>query len=231
VLGLSGGVDSAVIALLAKEATDNIEKRLLALILPINNDYYDKQVAMSICHQFEIQHKVIDLAQNYDSLKTTLNNSIDKPVVYTNLKARLRECVIYFYANNLDLLVLGTVNKGEFTIGYFPKNASAGDLLPIADLLKREIREIGRSYGLPDEIVYRKASGCIWAETAEEEWGFTEEEIDMMANIFDGREESLKSLNSIAPEKIERFLNSYRESLHKRKYYPIFTKENEKISP
>jgi len=224
VLGLSGGVDSAVIALLAKEAINAINKKLLALILPVDNDYYDEKTAVSICQQFNIEYKVINLLENYDLLKTTLNNSINDPVVYTNLKARLRECIIYFYANNLDLLVLGTVNKGEFTIGYFPKNATAGDLLPIADLLKSEIREIGRSYGLSEEIVNRKASGCIWAKTAEEEWDFTEEELDVMVAAFNGQEESLRSLKGITSEKLEKFLNAYRMSFHKRKFYPIFTK-------
>lgn len=225
VLGLSGGIDSAVTALLAKDAVDKIGKNLLTLLLPINNDYYDEKTAISICNQYNLKYKIVNMTSAYNVLKTTLNNSVDKPVVYTNLKARLRECTIYFHANNLNYLVLGTINKGEYTIGYFPKNATAGDILPLADLLKNELREIGKSYGLRDEIVTRKASGCVLAKTAEEEWGFTEDELDTMVSHFDGSDESLKSLKEIIPEKKERFLNAYRTSLHKRRFYPIFLKE------
>jgi NAD+ synthase len=224
ILGLSGGVDSTVIALLAREAVERTGKKLLALILPINNDYYDEEMAVSVCKQFDINYKVINMEDNFNLLKSTVNNTASRPIVYTNLKARLRECAIYYYANNSDYLVLGTVNKGEFTIGYFPKNATAGDLLPIADLLKSEIREIGRSYGLTEEIVQRKASGCIWASTAEEEWGFTEEDLDMMLVALKQGEDTVRTLHGIPQEKKEMFLTLYKDSKHKRKFYPIFKK-------
>lgn len=227
VLGMSGGIDSSIIALLAKEATHTLGKKVLALILPINNDndYYDESAAVSICNEFGIEYKIINLASSYEALKAAVNNSVNQPVTYTNLKARLRECAIYFHANNLDYLVLGTVNRGEYTIGYFPKNATAGDILPIADLLKKEIREIGRSYSLAEEIVSRKASGCICAKTAEEEWGFSEEELDRLVETLDRGEESLKRIHGISRDKIERFLELYRSTDHKRKYYPIYKKE------
>lgn len=224
VLGMSGGIDSAVTALLSKEAVDKINKKVLVFILPIDNDCYDEESAISVCEQFGIKYKLLNITTTYNILKTELNDTTNKPVLYTNLKARLRECVIYFYANNLNYLVLGTINKGEYTLGYFPKNSVAGDLLPLADLLKKEIRAIGKSYDLKDEIVNRKASGCTLEQTAEEEWGFTEDELDIMLSNFDGSDESLKNLKEISPEKIQRFLKSHRATFHKRKFYPIFSK-------
>jgi NAD+ synthase len=228
VFGMSGGVDSSVIALLAKEALKRSpDKKLLALLLPIRDlnkvDYYDEKIAMDIVKSFSIPYKLIDLTNIYQGIITLLDKSADA-VCYTNLKARLRMSVIYFYANMLNYLVLGTVNKGEFYIGYFPKNASAGDILPIGGLLKKEIREIGKKLGLPSHIVQRKASGCIWAPTAEEEWGFTEDELDLMIELHEkGGNEGL--LNEFEDsEKARIFLKKYQESEHKRKFYPIYKK-------
>lgn len=222
VLGMSGGIDSAVTALLSKEVIDKINKKLLAFILPIDNDCYDEESAISVCEQFNINYKLLNMTPTYNTMKTELNDTTNTPVLYTNLKARLRECVIYFYANNLNYLVLGTINKGEYTLGYFPKNSVAGDLLPLADLLKKEIRAIGKSYGLKNEIVYRKASGCTLEQTAEEEWGFTEDELDTMLSNFNGSDESLGNGKDMAPEKVDKFLQSYKATTHKRIFYPIF---------
>lgn len=224
IFGMSGGVDSSVIALLAQEAIKGTDKKLLALLLPIhenNIDYYDENIAKEVINLFSIPYMRIDLTPSYKTLLSTLNKT-DNLVCYTNLKARLRMSVIYFYANMLNYLVIGTVNKGEFYIGYFPKNASAGDILPIADLLKKEIRMLAETFGLPAHIVNRKASGCIWAKTAEEEWGFTEDELDSMIELYDkgGAKNLLKKFNNV--QKAKSFLEKYNESKHKRKFYPIF---------
>jgi NAD+ synthase len=225
VVGLSGGVDSSVIALLAREAVDEINKHLLCLLLPIRNayvDYYDEKLAKEVVEKFSLPYKIIDLTPIYNLLISNLDKARNQEC-YSNLKARLRMSVIYYYANMLGYLVLGTINKGEFYIGYFPKNASAGDILPIADLLKREVRIIAKAYGLPEYIVQKKASGCVWANTAEEEWGFSEDELDTMIEIYDKyKEEGLRNLSTIEHHKIEIFLNKMKESYHKREFYPIF---------
>ncbi len=227
VLGLSGGVDSSVLALLARDATQRSGKRLLALLLPINSDYYDEKTAREVCEKYGIEYKVMDLKPVYDSWRGILPEAED-PVVHTNLKARLRESAMYYCANSMNLLVLGTVNKGELAIGYFPKNASAGDLLPLGDILKREIRDIGASYELPEHVVQAKASGCIWAATAEEEWGFSEDELDEMVFALDAGPDTVMRLNRIDKDKRLRFLEIHRESAHKREYYPIFRRRNDK---
>lgn len=224
VLGMSGGVDSSVLTLLARDAVRMRDKKLLALILPIDNDYYDQKVATDICNEYDVESLLINLKETYEAWKPLLLEATNL-VVYTNLKARLREGTIYYYANEMDLLVLGTVNKPEFTIGYFPKNASAGDLLPQADLLKMEIRAIGESYGLPDEVVNAKASGCIWAATAEEEWGIDEDELDELVIALEGGEEAVLTYVGISDEKKRRFLEMHRESAHKREYYPMFLRD------
>ncbi len=225
VLGMSGGIDSTVLALLARDAAARLDKKLLALILPIDNDYYDQESATAICNRYGIDSLVVDLKGVCEQWTSQLPAARD-PVAYTNLKARLRSGTLYYYANDMDLLVLGTVNKPEFTIGYFPKNASAGDLMPQADLLKREIRAIGEGYGLPQYLVNAKASGCIWAETAEEEWGMSEDELDDLVDALSHGEKAVMACDEISYEKRCRFLDMYRESAHKRKYYPMYKKSH-----
>jgi len=226
VLGLSGGIDSSVIALLGQEAVKDINKGFLALLLPIkvnHVDYYDEQIAKDIVKNFSIPYERIDITPSYQSFIKILGEQ-ETQVCYTNLKARLRMATVYFYANKFNYLVLGTVNKAEFYIGYFPKNASAGDIMPIGDLLKKDIRLIAKSYGLPEYIVHRKASGCIWANTAEEEWGITEDELDKIIEIYEEFGEEYLHLNFDA-KKVELFLKKYKESEHKRRFYPIWKKE------
>lgn len=192
--------------------------------MPIYNsskDYYDKESALWVVKQFDVESKDVDITLLFNAHKNLLPKT-EKTVVYANLKGRLRTATIYYYANSLNYIVLGTVNKGELSIGHFPKNASAGDILPIGDLLKREIKEIGRTYNLPEDLVSRKASGCIWAETAEEEWGFTEETLDAMIETFENEGE--KRLLEIFDEtEAMNFLEKYNESAHKRKYYPVWS--------
>ncbi len=225
VLGMSGGIDSSVMALLGSESAARKSRDFLGLILPIfenDIDYYDSEAALVVAEMFDLNVEVIDLTQPYKALKEALPSGQNKPVVYTNIKARLRSTVIYSFSNARDYMVLGTVNKGELAIGYFPKNASAGDILPIADLYKWEIREIGRTYGIPENIVRKKASGCIWADTAEAEWGFTELELDTMLEIFGKRgKEALLSSPAVESAKAKLFLQKNRESEHKRRFYPV----------
>lgn len=226
VIGLSGGIDSLTLALLAHEATRRLKGKFLAIISKMDSayDYVDNSYAQKAVQIFGFPSEFLDLSVPFNALSSVLPEESDS-VAFTNLKARLRTAVLYYYANNQNLLVLGTVNRGEFMIGYFPKNSSAGDILPMARLSKQDIRGIAETYGVPDEMRYRKASGCIFAKTAEEEWGFTEEELDRMCDhVIAGGDQS--------PEGIEQakwidFNKRHKASNHKRIFYPIYNGKRE----
>ena len=115
VMGLSGGVDSSVVAALAKEAVG--KNRLLALILPIHSQIHDLRDAKIVAQKLGIETKTIDLSKTYDNLIKILpkGNSLAK----ANLKPRLRMSVLYYFANKLNYLVCGTGNKSELMVGYF----------------------------------------------------------------------------------------------------------------
>ena len=108
-------------------------------------------------------------------------------------------------------------------IGYFPKNASAGDLLPMAKLSKKAIRGIAGTYGVAKKDRNRKASGCNFAPTAEEEWGFTEDDLDKMCDAMSGDQHAMDTLPKA--KRLE-FAKRNTASQHKRAFYPIFDPHN-----
>jgi len=97
-----------------------------------------------------------------------------------NLKPRLRMVTLYYYANLLDYMVLGTGNRAEFTLGYFTKwGDGAADAFPLADLLKHEVWDLARELGVPDAVVDRAPSAGLWSgQTDEEELGLRYEQVD-----------------------------------------------------
>jgi len=210
VFGMSGGVDSNVMALLAREAAG---PEHLGLIMPIHNDPSERADAERVADRCGINIRVIELTQTYDSMLGLLPPGDE--LTRTNFKSRLRMSVLYYHANVMQYLVLGTINKVEHTIGYFAKYGSYGDILPLTRLLKREVRALGRELGLPEDLVAKKASGCIIPGTyAEDEWGIPEDELDEVIahwddpDLFHPRLKDLRRLDRIAS--------------HKRGYPPIF---------
>ncbi|OGC43250.1 NAD(+) synthase [candidate division WOR-3 bacterium RBG_13_43_14] len=211
VLGLSGGVDSAVCAGLIRKATSNA----LALILPIESDPADITDAQSVASVFNLKYEYIDLTQIYDNLIKILPDS--NRVVQGNLKARLRMILLYYYANINNLLVCGTGNKTELLLGYFTKYGDgASDVLPLGDLYKYQVREIAGEMGIPERIIKKIPSAGLWlGQTDEAEIGYNYAEID-------------KTLDQIAQGKIEgdcakKLKQMIDRNEHKRKPTKIFS--------
>lgn len=175
-LGLSGGVDSAVVGGLAKMALgDNV----LGLIMPCHSDPIDEEFARLVASKFLIRVERVDLAPTFDSLLGVLPPG-DRMAV-ANLKPRLRMMTLYYHASRLGYLVAGTGNKSELSIGYFTKYGDGGvDILPIGDLLKTQVRELARELGVPEAVIERPPTAGLWAgQTDESEMGLTYEELDL----------------------------------------------------
>jgi NAD+ synthase len=174
VLGLSGGLDSAVCAGLIKKASDNC----LGVILPIESNVEDCDDAAMVASQLDVRTAYVDLTHVYQALITLLPGN-DR-VARGNVKARLRMVALYYYANLNNYLVCGTGNRTELMLGYFTKfGDGACDVLPLGDLYKSQVREIASQLGVPEKVIEKVPSAGLWPEQTDEgEIGFTYEEMD-----------------------------------------------------
>ncbi|MBE3033414.1 MAG: NAD(+) synthase [Actinobacteria bacterium] len=181
VFGLSGGIDSAVVAALAKQAFPH---HTLGVVMPCHSDPRDAEDGALVAHHFGVPSATVDLAPVYDLLLEQLaGSSTDLPesrLATANLKPRLRMTTLYAFANQLGYRVLGTGNRSELAVGYFTKYGDGGvDLLPLGSLVKSEVRDLARSLGVPARIITKPPSAGLWADqTDEAEMGLTYEELD-----------------------------------------------------
>ena len=181
VFGLSGGIDSAVVAALAKKAFPH---HTLGVVMPCHSEPQDAADGGLVAHHFGVAVTTVDLGPVYDLLLETLAaSSSDLPesqLATANLKPRLRMTTLYAFANQLGYRVLGTGNRSEIAVGYYTKYGDGGaDLLPLGSLVKSEVRELARRLGVPERIIDKPPSAGLWADqTDETEMGLTYEELD-----------------------------------------------------
>ncbi len=189
-VGLSGGVDSAVVGRLAQMA---VQDQMVGVLMPCHSDPRDEADARLVADHFKIPTVRVDLAPAFDRLSADLkaalgrlpgaspaapsSDSVDikARVPLANVKPRLRMTSLYFVANSLNYLVAGTGNRSELTIGYFTKYGDGGvDILPIGNLLKSDVRALARSLDVPAAIIDKPPSAGLWlGQTDEAEMGFT----------------------------------------------------------
>jgi NAD+ synthase len=181
VFGLSGGIDSAVVAALAERA---LPGKALGVIMPCHSDPVDAADAALVARQTGVATAAVDLGPVYDLLLASLAAAspglAGSRVATSNLKPRLRMVTLYGFANQLGYRVLGTGNRSELAVGYFTKYGDGGaDLLPLGSLVKREVRDLARHLGVPEQVVAKPPSAGLWAaQTDEAEMGLTYEELD-----------------------------------------------------
>ena len=130
-----------------------------------------------------------------------------------NLKPRLRMLVLYYFANKLNYLVCGTGNKSEIMAGYFTKHGDgATDILPIGDLLKKEVRKLAKELGIPEHIITKPPTAGLWpGQTDEGEMGITYPELD---DILERLENKRKQV--LPKKKVDKVKEMIKSSEHKR---------------
>ncbi|MGB8190233.1 MAG: NAD(+) synthase, partial [Nitrososphaeraceae archaeon] len=151
VIGLSGGLDSSLAAVLSVKALGN--KRVFAFILPEGKltPRTDLANAQKIVNNLKIQAFTIDIVRSKINLLKFLPRH---RLAGGNLSSRLRMAILYYYANVKNLLVLGTSDKSELMLGYFTKNGDgAADVFPLGDLYKTDVRNLALELGLPEALV------------------------------------------------------------------------------
>ena len=208
VFGLSGGLDSAVVAALSIRI---FPQNTLAIIIPCHSLEDDINDALDFINKFDIPYKITDVSKVYDSFVQLLNNKENErsfKLAEANIKPRLRMTTLYYFANKLNYLVVGTGNKSELMIGYFTKYGDGGaDILPLGNLLKSQVRELADYLGIPKKIIDKPPSAGLWeGQTDEKEIGISYEQLDKYLRTG-------KLKNKIIEKKIQ---DKITKSAHKR---------------
>jgi len=220
IYGLSGGIDSAVVAVLCKKI---FPENSLALILPCHSIGEDIKDAQELIKKFNINYEVVELSEIYDSFSSLLSGKLKKNVhddglARANIKPRLRMISLYYFANNLNYLVVGTSNKSEIMVGYSTKYGDSGaDFFPLGNLLKSQVIELAKYLGVTKRIINKPPSAGLWkGQTDEEEMGITYAQLD---EYLTGGELNDKKIKKSIEMKIEL-------SKHKRNTPNIFQLNN-----
>lgn len=177
IVGISGGIDSSLVAYLAKRAFPSSS---LGILMPINLDRdFDLEDGLALVNKFNLDHQIVNLHEEYSLLKSKLN--LNDNLIEGNLQSRLRMLTLYSIAQKHNYLVLGTDNKAEYFLGYFTKWGDGGcDLLPIVQLYKSEVFSYAKQVGVPETILNKKPSAGFWKnQTDEEDLGFSYNDYEM----------------------------------------------------
>ena len=216
-VGVSGGIDSAVVANLIKRA---FPENSLGVIMPCKSQSDDQIHAQKVVEACELPVMTVDLTEThnvmYSNIKQQLKeagtfNEEQEKLADANLRARLRMSTLYTVATNHKYLVVGTDNAAEWYTGYFTKFGDGGvDLVPLVNLTKGEVKEMAEFLGVPNEIIHKQPSAGLWeGQTDENEMGTSYANIDLHLKGEEIPEEDRKIIEAM-----------HRRSAHKRQLPP-----------
>lgn len=203
VLGLSGGIDSAVVAALAKKA---FPESSLGVIMPCHSNPIDEKHGLLVADTIGLKVEKVDLTSVYDVLLDCVPIKSKNKMALANIKPRLRMTTLYYFAQDMGYLVVGSSNKSELTVGYFTKHGDSGvDLLPIASFTKTQVRQLAEYLNIPRIIIEKPPTAGLWEDqTDEKEMGFSYEVLDKYIETKTGPEriiEKIEHMNRISEHK------------------------------
>lgn len=226
VIGLSGGIDSSVVAAITVRALG--KDKVLGLILPNSNlDETFESDARGLAEQLGIKIKKISIADLEKTFKTSIEEELaENRLVVGNAMARFRMIILYAYANYHNYLVVGTSNKTEILVGYVTKYGDGGiDIEPCGELYKTQIRMLAKHLEIPEAIILKPPTAGLWeGQTDEGELGITYELLDKILYLMDKgltKDQIVEELD-IEGIVVNEIMKMVQRSEHKRKMPPIF---------
>ena len=228
VMGLSGGVDSSVVATLCVRALGR--EKVLGLIMPTSfTPQQDVLDAEWLASWLGIRTKKIMIDPIVNAFSQQLGEdplSAELRISFANLRARVRMVLLYFYANKEHRLVAGTGDRSEILIGYFTKYGDGGvDILPIGGLFKSQVRRLATYLGIPDRIAYKPSSPQLYpGHRAVDEIPADYEQLDIILYLlFDKQKKPEEIVNETGfdMELVQEVIRRYENSHHKRNMPPV----------
>ena len=211
VIGNSGGKDSATVIALATKALG--KERVMTVAMPCNSIKTDIEDAKLVSNKFDVPLIEIDLTNTFNTLEKEIDKNI-KPVAEAkiNTKPRLRMTTLYYIAQSLNYLVIGTGNKCEAVVGYTTKwGDNAHDFNPIAEFTVEEVLQIGEYLGVPEKIIKKAPNDGLGGLTDEEKLGVTYKQI---AEYIETGKTDEKALEIIKKKE--------KSAKHKREAIPVY---------
>ena len=236
VIGLSGGIDSALTAKLCVDALG--KENVYCVNLPCKSNPNDEVDAKLVADWLGLPMRRIDLGPAFEQMAITMDEPVEngqpsaKTLTLANMKSRLRMIALYAIANEHNLLVAGTTNKSEVLLGYATKYGDGGvDIEPIQDFLKTEVWEMSSMLGVPQKIIDRIPTAGLWdGQTDESELGMSYYDIDaVLRNAVLSYNHASDELNHF-PDRIEA-INKIKDLIdrnrHKGKIPPFYKRRDD----
>ncbi|HSJ58132.1 MAG TPA: NAD+ synthase [Anaerolineae bacterium] len=217
VLGLSGGIDSAVAAALCQRAVGD---QVLGVLMPVRSLAEDAEMAHLVAAALDLETVTVDLGPAFDALVAALPFE-PGDMAEANIKPRLRMTTLYALGQTRGYLVVGTGNKSERMVGYFTKYGDGGvDVAPLGDLYKHEVRALARVLGVPTPVIERPPSAGLWqGQTDEGELGMTYDDLDHALHAIETGDTS-----DVDPQLLTRIEARIVTTEHKRTLPPMYYK-------
>lgn len=220
VVGLSGGLDSSTTVFLCVKALG--AARVLGVSMPEAGTTNPRDVAdaRSMANKLGIDFRMVDITPAVLGVRANLTDfRIGASLPAANVKPRVRMTTLYYYANLLNRLVVGSGNRSELCTGYFTKYGDgAADLLPLGCLYKTQVKQLAAHLGVPERIIKKVPSAGLWkGQTDEAELGLPYEKIDIIyAGLDLGlKQDKIAEAASVGKEDVKKFIERERRSAHK----------------
>ena len=218
-VGISGGVDSAVVAKLCADALGG--GKVLCVFMPVKNTpVADFRQTMEMCRAWGTRYAVVDIQRATDAFSAMLLTGKEAPLEKGNIMARCRMIVLYDKAKKERHLVFGTTNRSELLMGYMTKHGDgAADVMPMAGLYKTQVWELARLVGVPGDIISKVPTAGLWeGQTDEKEMGISYRDLDLALDRMEhgGTDADMAEVAGITPEKAASLRSQVAGMKHKR---------------